>query len=96
MILAAVLVFVIEREFMKAAGWTATASVLSMVGLIHAYDLTPSGVQNKLGIVAAPDFAIMYGLCAAFLVLLHFVGRRSNGPLNRGGRLDKRFPSESV
>lgn len=96
MVLAAVLVFVIEHDFIKAAGWAATAAVLSMVGLIHAYRLTPSGVQNTLGIAAAPDFAIMYGLCAAFLVLLHFVGRSSNGPLNRGGRLDKRSPSESV
>ena len=45
-----------------------------MVGLIHAFELTPSGVQNKFGIVAAPEFATMYGLSAAFLVLLHYWG----------------------
>jgi AGZA family xanthine/uracil permease-like MFS transporter len=78
MVLAAILVFVIEREFLKAAGWTATAAVLSMIGLIHAYDLTPSGVQNKFGVLAAPAFATMYGLSAALLVMLYFIGRSTN------------------
>jgi AGZA family xanthine/uracil permease-like MFS transporter len=78
MVLAAILVFVIEREFLKAAGWTATAAVLSMIGLIHAYDLTPSGVQNKFGVLAAPAFATMYGLSAALLVMLYFIGRSPN------------------
>lgn len=73
MVLAAILVFVIEREFLKAAGWTATAAVLSLLGLIHAYELTPSGVQNQFGIAAAPAFAVMYGLSAALLVLFHVV-----------------------
>jgi AGZA family xanthine/uracil permease-like MFS transporter len=75
MILAAILVFVIERDFLRAAGWTAAAMVLSMIGLVHAYELTPSGVQNKLGIAAAPEFAIMYGLSAALLIFLHWTGR---------------------
>ncbi len=74
MVLAAILVFVIEREFLRAAGWTATAAVLSMIGLIHAYELTPSGVQNKFGIMAAPEFAVTYGLSTAFLLLVHFAG----------------------
>ncbi len=72
MVLAAVLVFVIEREFLKASGWAVAAAALSMVGLIHAYHLSPSGVENRLGIAAAPDFAIMYGLSAVLLALLHF------------------------
>jgi len=76
MVLAAILVFVIEREFLRAAAWTVTAAVLSAVGLIHAYQLTPAGVQNKFGLLAAPDFALMYGLSAVFLVLLHVRQRR--------------------
>jgi AGZA family xanthine/uracil permease-like MFS transporter len=75
MVLAAILVFVIEREFLRAAGWTAAAAALSAVGLIHAYTLTPVGVQNKFGFLAAPDFALMYGLSAGFLLLLHVAGR---------------------
>jgi AGZA family xanthine/uracil permease-like MFS transporter len=75
MILAAILVFVIEREFLRAAGWTAVAAVLSLVGLIHAYELTPAGVQNKFGLAAAPGFAIMYGFSAVLLVLFHIAER---------------------
>jgi AGZA family xanthine/uracil permease-like MFS transporter len=76
MILAAMLVFVIDRQFLRAAAWTAAGAVLSMVGLIHAYELTPTGVQNKLGAAAAPEFAVTYGLGAALLVLLHWLDRR--------------------
>jgi len=89
MVLAAILVFVIEREFLKAAWWTATAAVLSMIGLIHAYDLTPSGVQNKFGVLAAPAFAIMYAATAALLVLLHFRGRSSNDAPSKVASLDR-------
>jgi AGZA family xanthine/uracil permease-like MFS transporter len=77
MVLAAILVFVIEREFLRAAGWTAVAAGLSAVGLIHAYDLTPLGIQNKFGVMAAPEFAVMYAISATFLVLVSWmVGRR--------------------
>jgi AGZA family xanthine/uracil permease-like MFS transporter len=72
MVLAAILVFIIDRQFLKAAGWTAAAAILSLIGLIHAYDLTPSGVQNKFGIAAAPEFGMMYGLSTVLLLLLHF------------------------
>jgi AGZA family xanthine/uracil permease-like MFS transporter len=75
MIFAAILVFIIEREFLKAAGWTLAAAGLSAVGLIHAYDLTPTGIRNKFGLAAAPDFALMYGLGAMLLVFLHLTRR---------------------
>jgi AGZA family xanthine/uracil permease-like MFS transporter len=74
MILSAILVFIIDRRFLKAAAWTAAAAVLSLVGLIHAYEFSPQGsVQNKFGLAAAPEFALMYGLTAGLLVVLHFV-----------------------
>ncbi len=79
MILAATLVYVIEREFLRAAAWTAAAAVLSLVGLIHAYALTPTGVQNVFGLAAAPNFAVMYALAAALLVGLHVLGPRGEG-----------------
>lgn len=71
MILAAILVSVIEREFLRAAVWTTIAAGLSMIGLTHAYDLVPSGVQNRFGVAAAPEFALMYGLGGLFLLVLH-------------------------
>ena len=78
MVLAAILVFVIEREFLRAATWTAVAAVLSLTGLIHAYALTLAGVQNVFGLTAAPTFGVMYGLAAAFLVGLHMVGKQED------------------
>jgi AGZA family xanthine/uracil permease-like MFS transporter len=86
MVLASVLVFVLERRFLRAAGWALAASVLSMVGLIHAYVLTPAGVENHFGLAAAPGFGAMYALAAAVLVALHFVPR--------GASLDA--PSEAM
>jgi len=76
MVLAAMLVFVIEKDFLKAAGWMMVAAVLSALGVIHAYELTPTGVQNKFGLLAAPEFALMYACSAGFLVVLHLTGNR--------------------
>ncbi len=76
MVLAAMLVFVIEKEFLKAAGWMMVAAGLSALGVIHAYELTPVGVQNKFGLLAAPEFTLMYGLSAGFLALLHMTRKR--------------------
>jgi AGZA family xanthine/uracil permease-like MFS transporter len=79
MILSAILVFSIDRRFLRAAAWAATASGLSMLGLMHAYELTPLGVVNRFGLAAAPGFGVMYAVAAAFLAMLHFIGRVS-GP----------------
>ncbi|MDP9002987.1 MAG: NCS2 family permease [Myxococcota bacterium] len=72
MVLSAMLVFVLEKRFLYAAGWALAAAFLSMVGLIHAYELTPDGVENRFGLAAAPGFAVMYGLGAVLLAALHF------------------------
>jgi AGZA family xanthine/uracil permease-like MFS transporter len=71
MVLAALLVQVIERRFVQAAIWSGIAALLSFTGLIHAYELTSVGVQNKFGFAAAPDFALIYGLGALVLIGLH-------------------------
>jgi len=78
MVLAAMLVFIIERQFLRAAAWTMVAAVLSFFGLIHAYELTQAGVQNSFGFAAAPDFALMYGLSAALLVFFHIFGTEAD------------------
>jgi AGZA family xanthine/uracil permease-like MFS transporter len=72
MILSAILVFAIDRRFLRAAAWAFAAAALSMLGLIHAYELTPRGITNRFGLAAAPAFGAMYALAAAFLVALHF------------------------
>lgn len=75
MVLSAMMVFVVEREFLKAAIWTVAAAVLSFFGVIHAYVLTPSGVQNRFGPGAARAYALAYLLAALLLVALHIYNR---------------------
>jgi AGZA family xanthine/uracil permease-like MFS transporter len=76
MILAAIGVALIERRFQRAALWSLAASALSMLGVIHAYDLTPAGVANRFGWLAAPEFAAAY----LMLALLFFaVGLMAKG-----------------
>ncbi len=75
MVLAAMLVFVIERRFVTAALWALAASLLSFFGLIHAYTLDPrAGVLNHFGWAAAPGFAAAYLGGALLLVLMHLLG----------------------
>ncbi len=72
MIFAAILVFVIERQFQKAAFWCFAASVFSFTGLIHAYTLSSDGeILNQFGFWAAPDFGVVYALIGIILLLLH-------------------------
>jgi AGZA family xanthine/uracil permease-like MFS transporter len=71
MLFAAILVFIIEKDFRKASLWSLVAAALSLTGVIHAFELTPFGVQNKFGLFAAPSFAAAYGLGAILLFLFH-------------------------
>jgi AGZA family xanthine/uracil permease-like MFS transporter len=68
MILAALTTNLIDRNFRAAAAWALIAAALSAVGLIHAYRLTPGGVDNSFGWMAAPAFSAAY--CAAAVLFL--------------------------
>jgi AGZA family xanthine/uracil permease-like MFS transporter len=76
MVLSAVVVFAIEKRFLLAAAWALAAAVLSMVGLIHAYDLTPAGVKSRFGFAAAPGFGAAYAMTAVWLAALHAISKR--------------------
>ncbi len=70
MILAAIGVFLIERQFLRAAWWSLAAAFFSAVGIIHAYELTPGGVVSRFGFLAAPEFVVSYlMLFVLFLVV---------------------------
>lgn len=71
MILAAMSVNVIERDYWKASLWAFTAAVMSYLGIIHAYSLTGSGIAYKFGLGAATEFAVCYAAVAVFLLFLH-------------------------
>ncbi|MBI2347704.1 MAG: NCS2 family permease [Deltaproteobacteria bacterium] len=60
MILAAIGVFLIEREFFRAAFWSLAAAVFAAIGIIHAYELTPGGVATRFGFLASPEFTVSY------------------------------------
>ena len=73
MVLSAATVFMIDRNFLKAAYWMFAGAALSACGLMHAYTLTAAGIENRFGWLVAPDFAAMYALTGLVLVGLHFM-----------------------
>ncbi len=65
MILAAATVYIIEREFRKAAAWMAGGAVLSAVGLMHSYVFTPGDTAMSL----SPAWPWAAGYAAVALLL---------------------------
>jgi adenine/guanine/hypoxanthine permease len=61
-LLAAITVAVIERQFQRAAVWCTAAALLSSVGLIHAYAFTPG--DTRLVLTPAWPFVLGYGAMA--------------------------------
>lgn len=72
MILAAIGVFLIERKFAKAAFWSLAAALFSALGIIHAYELTPGGVNTRFGFLAAPEFAVSYFFLFILFIAVSF------------------------
>lgn len=66
MIWSAAAVCLIERKFRSAGVWMAIASVLSTVGVLHAYRFEGGSVVNEFGWWVAPEFTIGYLLLALF------------------------------
>jgi AGZA family xanthine/uracil permease-like MFS transporter len=77
MILSAVGVALIERKFARAAAWALAAALLSSMGIIHAYVLTPGGITSRFGVMAAPEFFLSY-LFLAILFAAFAVARRNH------------------
>ncbi|WP_413380258.1 NCS2 family permease [Alkalihalobacillus sp. 1P02AB] len=65
-ILGAVTVCIIDKDFIKASIFSVIAAFLSFIGLMHSPSLTFN---------AAPDFMLGYLLVAAFFVYLHFANK---------------------
>jgi adenine/guanine/hypoxanthine permease len=76
MILAAIGVALIERKFSSAAAWSLAAALFSAIGIIHAYELTASGITSRFGILAAPDFATAYLLLGLLFFGVGLIARR--------------------
>ena len=80
MVWAAAIAYMLDRRFLHAAGWLLAGAVLSSLGVIHAYGLSPAGIVNKLGIFAAPEFALSYAAAALFLAGCHLYDQRFPSP----------------
>jgi adenine/guanine/hypoxanthine permease len=78
MVLAAIVALSIDHRFFKAGLWAFAGAALSAVGLVHSYHLTPQGVQNQFGWLAAPGFVAGYGITGVVLLALH-AHRTANG-----------------
>ncbi|KGA97101.1 uracil permease [Alkalihalobacillus alcalophilus ATCC 27647 = CGMCC 1.3604] len=65
-ILGAVTVCIIDKDFIKASIFSVIAAFLSFIGLMHSPSLTFN---------AAPDFMLGYLLIAVFFVYLHFANK---------------------
>jgi len=90
MVFAAMLVYAVERQWLRVVAWALVASVLSFFGVIHAWTLTPLGLEVRLGWAAGPDFALAWLGVAALALALKAFARAGAEP--EGGRrfFDKR------
>lgn len=71
MILAAMTVHIIERQFWQAAVWALAAAALSWVGLMHAFAWTPADTVLQVGWGAGSSWAVGYLLLA---ILMGYAG----------------------
>lgn len=76
MLWAAAMALCIDRKFAQAAGWMFAASVLSFCGVLHSYDLSPAGLEGRIGLAMVPSFTLSYAAGSAFLLVCHWYVRR--------------------
>jgi AGZA family xanthine/uracil permease-like MFS transporter len=90
MLFSSLLVYATERQWLRVAAWALAGSVAAWFGVIHAWDLTPLGLEVRLGWGAAPGFALAYLGVAGLALSLRSLGLPPPEP--RGGRrfFDKR------
>jgi AGZA family xanthine/uracil permease-like MFS transporter len=71
MILAAMTVTIIERDFIKAALWSGAAALLSALGLIHSYRWTPG--DTALSLTPAWEWAAAYALMGLIFISARWI-----------------------
>jgi AGZA family xanthine/uracil permease-like MFS transporter len=74
---AAITVYIIDRDFKKASIWAGVGTLLSMVGLIHAYELTPRGTEYKFGFFVTPYITIGYTMLTGYLSFIHYAWKKN-------------------
>ncbi|MBD3179813.1 MAG: NCS2 family permease [Candidatus Latescibacteria bacterium] len=75
MILAAVSVFLIEKDFIKAVIWSCAGMLLAFFGVMHTFSFTGNDTVSVIGWNAGGEFAFGY-LCFALIFLGFYLYRR--------------------
>jgi len=71
MILSAISVFLIERDFLKASFWSMAGAILSFFGLIHTYTFSGNDVLPLYGWNVGGKFAFGYLCFSVVFFLFH-------------------------
>lgn len=95
MILAAMAVHLIERSFGKAALWAGIAAVLSFLGIIHSYEITPGGTVSCLGLGMAPEFSGGYLAMAVLFGLIGFWNKTARKATKTKNKITENNPVET-
>jgi AGZA family xanthine/uracil permease-like MFS transporter len=72
MILSGITVYIIERDFRKAAYWSLVAALLSWVGLMHSYRWNVADTVVNLGWGTGAPWAVGYILLAILFFYAHW------------------------
>ena len=80
MLLAALLVFAIERRFLAAAACSGSASVLAWFGVLHGWRFSSSDTVLHLGWGAGQPWALAYGLITLLLLTARFLPAQHQQP----------------
>jgi AGZA family xanthine/uracil permease-like MFS transporter len=72
MVWGSIVVFIIDRNFLKAGAWCFIGSILSLFGIIHSYHLTGNAILNDFSILVFGKFVLAYLFLGLLLILFHF------------------------
>ncbi len=73
--LAAIGVFLVDRRFSMAALWSLAASVVTLLGIMHSYTVTPMAVREEIRFGFAWPMAVGYLACAVVFAAARGFGR---------------------
>ena len=76
MIIAAISVFLIEREFLKASLWSVTAAIMAFFGVVHTYEFSGNETVSILGWNTGGPWAFGY-FCFAAVFMLFYLWEKS-------------------
>ncbi|MDF3819869.1 NCS2 family permease [Leptospira sp. 96542] len=78
MVWASMVVYVIERDWYKAALWAGIGSILSAFGFIHAYELSGNAILNQFTGISDWNFPIAYGILTFLFLGTKFIDTGKN------------------